>query len=144
MEKRKRIWKDRKRNFLGLPWTFTKYELDDGRLFITTGFFTTKEDEVRLYRITDISLRRSFWQKITGTGTIHCDSSDHTMGNFDIINIKHSRDVKEQLSELVEKARRDAKVYTGENLRGGIPAGAMEHPEPGPDGRHEDRPGDRP
>ena len=49
------IWKDRKRIFFGLPWTFTKYSISEDRLFISTGFFSVKEDEVRLYRIMDVS-----------------------------------------------------------------------------------------
>ena len=89
------VWKDRKRNFLGLPWTFTKYRLTKDRLFIITGLFNTREDEVRLYRITDTTMTRSFGQKLTGTGTIHCDSADQTMKNFDIKNIKHPREFKE-------------------------------------------------
>jgi len=28
----KLIWRARKRNFIGLPWTFTVYRLDDTRL----------------------------------------------------------------------------------------------------------------
>mgnify|MGYP000064782610 FL=1 len=49
------VWKDRKRTLFGLPWSFTKYSLSDDRLFISTGFLSTKEDEVRLYRIMDIT-----------------------------------------------------------------------------------------
>ena len=113
------LWKDRKRNFLGLPWTFTVYQLDEDRLFIDTGLFTTVEDDVRLYRITDISLRRTFWQKIIGTGTIHCDSADKTMREFDILNVKRSFEAKEMLSKLVEKARLANRVYAREDMHTG-------------------------
>lgn len=111
------IWHDRKRNFLGLPWTFTVYELDRDRLFIDTGILNSREDEVRLYRITDVSLTRSLWQRIIGTGTIHCDSSDHTLKNFDILNIKNAMEIKEKLSGMVEQARRENRVYTREDMR---------------------------
>lgn len=99
------IWSDRKRIFCGLPWTFTTYTLTSDRLFIETGMLGKHEDEVRLYRILDISLSRSLSQRIFGMGTIHCCSADKTMGDFDIINIKNPREVKEQLSELVERER---------------------------------------
>ena len=99
------IWSDRKRIFCGLPWTFTTYTLTSDRLFIETGVLGKHEDEVRLYRILDISLSRSFSQRIFGLGTIHCCSADKTMGDFDIINIKNPREVKERLSELVEHER---------------------------------------
>ncbi|MCM1498259.1 MAG: PH domain-containing protein [Clostridium sp.] len=105
------IWSDRKRTLFGLPLSFTKYALTKERLFIETGFLNKTEDEVRLYRIMDISLSRSFAQRIFGVGTIHCCSADKTMKDFDIISVKHPKEVKEQLSEFVE-AQRDAKRVT--------------------------------
>lgn len=99
------LWKDRKRIIFGLPWTFTKYSLSEDRFFVTTGFFTLHEDEVRLYRIMDISLKRNLWQRIFGLGTIFCCSADKTLRDFEIKNIKKSPEVKEMLSKLVEEER---------------------------------------
>lgn len=108
------IWKDRKRIFFGLPWTFTKYSISEDRLFISTGFFSVKEDEVRLYRIMDVSLERKLWQRMCGLGTIKCCSADKTMGDFEIKNIKKSREVKEMLSNMVEDERTKKKVSSRE------------------------------
>lgn len=108
------VWKDRKRTLFGLPWTFTKYSLSDDRLFISTGFLNTKEDEVRLYRIMDISLNRSLGQRMFGLGTIKCCSADKTLGDFEIKNIKKSKEVKEKLSEMVEDERNRKKVTSRE------------------------------
>ena len=110
------VWKARKRNGLGLPWTFTIYELSEDRLFITTGVLNKREDEVRLYRITDISLTKSLWQRILGMGTIHLDSSDKSMKNFELVNVKDSDTVKEQISQLVEAARIKNRVSARENM----------------------------
>ena len=104
------IWRARKRNFLGLPWTFTIYGFSEDRLYIKTGVLNTREDEVRLYRITDIGLERSLWQRIMGMGTIRLYSSDQSMGDFSLVNVKNSEDVKEQLSELIEKERENKRV----------------------------------
>lgn len=112
------VWRDRKRNWLGLPWTFTVYGLTEDRLFIKSGMLNIHEGEVRLYRILDLSLRRSFWQRIVGLGTIHVDSSDKTMKCFDIQNIKGCEEVKEQLSELVEKERDNKRVSSREFIGG--------------------------
>ena len=119
MSKRAVVWEDRKRNFLGLPWTFTKYSLTNDRLYINTGFLNSREDEVRLFRIMDMTLTRSLWQKLIGTGTIHCVSVDQTMKNFDIVNVKSPADVKEKLSVMVDKCRRENYVYTRENMSTG-------------------------
>ena len=108
------VWKERKQTLFGLPWSFTKYSLSDDRLFISTGFLSTKEDEVRLYRIMDISLKRTLGQRIFGLGTIKCCSADKTLGDFEIKNIKKSKDVKELLSEMVENERNRKKVTSRE------------------------------
>ena len=117
-EKKSYLWQSRKRNFLGLPWSFTKYSLDEERLYVNTGLFTSTEDEVRLYRITDVSLKRGLGQKLFGMGTIHCSSSDVTLQNFDIINIKHPKEVKDMLSKLVDDSRLRNRVYTSESVTG--------------------------
>ena len=110
------IWEDRMRNRLGLPWTFTRYGLDKERLFIDKGFFNMVSYEARLYRITDVSLTRTLWQRIIGTGTILVFSSDRSLGNFKIRNIKNSMIVKELLSQTVETERQSKRVYTRENM----------------------------
>ena len=113
----KELWSDRKRVvFFGLPLSFTKYRLTTNRLFVNTGFLTQREDEVRLYRITDVSLSRTLMQRIFGLSTIHCNSSDKTLGNFDIINVKDGENVKELLSQSVEEERMARRVYTRENM----------------------------
>ena len=108
------LWKDRKRTIFGLPWSFTVYELDEERLFIRAGFLTKKEDEVRLYRIMDVGLTRTFGQRIFKLGTIKCASADKSLGNFEIKNIKKSREVKEILSEHVEEQRDKKRVTNRE------------------------------
>ena len=112
------LWKDRKRTFLGLPWSFTKYRLSEDRLFIEKGFFKTIYDEVRLYRIMDMELTRTFGQRLFGLGTIHVFSSDKSHGDFDILSVKNSKFVKELLSQQVEK-QRDAKRVVNRELMGG-------------------------
>ena len=110
------IWRARKRNFLGLPWTFTVYGFSEDRLFIKTGILSTREDEVRLYRITDLSLVRSLWQRIMGMGTIRVYSADQSLREFEIKNIRDCESVKEQLSQLVEKERQAKRVTSREFL----------------------------
>ncbi|MCR4658348.1 MAG: PH domain-containing protein [Lachnospiraceae bacterium] len=113
-EKQNILWKDRRRTIFGLPWTFTKYSLTKERLFIEDGLFNTTEDEIRLYRVLDVKLTRGFFQKMFGLGTIQVASSDQSLHNFQIRNIKKSRDVKELLSELVEKQRNEKRVVNRE------------------------------
>lgn len=108
------VWKDRKRTFLGLPWSFTKYSLTEDRLFVQTGFFKTVENEVRLYRILDLRLERSLGQKMFGLGSVIVNSSDKNLGTFTLKNIKKSKYVKELVAELVEKERDEKRVVSRE------------------------------
>lgn len=110
------LWQDRKRPFLGLPLSFTKYILSEKSLLIKTGLLTTNEDEVRLYRIVDITLRRTLGQRILGIGTIICHSSDETLKKFEIKHIKKPAQTKELLSELIEKQRLANRVFSRENI----------------------------
>lgn len=112
------IWKDRKRILFGLPWTFTTYKLTDQKLLISKGLFSTTEEEIRLYRVMDVTHKRKFWQKLFGLGTIHCCSADHSTPEFDIMNIKNSYRVKEMLSDMVESERDRKRVSNREYMTG--------------------------
>lgn len=108
------VWQDRKRIIFGLPWTFTKYVLTKEKLLVQTGILNTKEEEVRLYRIMDVTLRRSLAQRMFGLGTIHCCSADKSTPEFDIKWIPDSAAVKEKLSGLVEAERMAKRVSSRE------------------------------
>lgn len=110
------LWSDRKRTFLGLPWSFTKYSMDEERLYIDKGFFKTTSDEVRLYRIMDVRLTRSLIQKMFGLGDIEVHSSDKTLRDFTIKSIKNPKDIKEMLSQNVEKQRDIKRVVNREMM----------------------------
>lgn len=98
------IWKDRKR-FLGMPLSFTRYAMSDDRLFFSVGFLSVRDEELLLYRVRDISLKRSLWQRIFGVGTVTIASSDKSTPTLLLKNIKHPLDVKELLHESVEESK---------------------------------------
>ncbi len=108
------LWQDRKRTIFGLPWSFTRYFITDEKVLLDIGFLSRTEEEIRLYRITDVTLKRSFSERIFGLGTIHCCSGDKSTPEFDIKHIKNSRETKEMLSDLVEKARNERRVAVRE------------------------------
>lgn len=114
VEKPQYKWMDRKRIIFGLPWSFTRYRLTDDKLIISTGLFSTKEEEIRLYRIMDITLQRTFGDKLWGLGTIHLCSSDKTTPEIDIKRIRQSSEVKEMLSDMIEVARKKNRVSSRE------------------------------
>jgi len=108
------VWKDRKRIIFGLPWTFTRYILTQEKLTIDTGFISRKEDEIRLYRILDITLQRPLTQRIWGLGTIHLNTADKSSPEIDIKRIKRAKEIKEMLSDMVEKERDEKRISARE------------------------------
>jgi hypothetical protein len=116
------LWMDRKRKTIfALPWSFTKYSLTPSRLFIQTGLFTAREDEVRLYRIKDISYTQSLGERFSNTGTLHVISSDATAPDIVLEHIKNAKKVKAVLSQAVEVSRRENGVRTSEVVGSGGP-----------------------
>ena len=108
------IWTDRKRIIFGLPWTFTKYILTKEKLLVETGILNKDQEEIRLYRIMDMTLKRSLWQRLFGLGTIHCCTADKSSPELDIKWSPDSENVKELLSDLVEAERMEKRVSSRE------------------------------
>ena len=107
------LWKDRKR-FLGMPLSFTRYALSEDRLFLSVGLLSIKDDELLLYRVRDISSKRSLWQRIFGVGTITVTSSDKSTPNLELKNVKKPMEVKEILHAQVEEMKIRRRVRIGE------------------------------
>ena len=113
------LWKDRKRYF-GMPISFTKYALSEDRLFISVGLLNIKDDEILLYRVRDIDTSRSLWQRLFGVGTVTVLSSDKSMPNLVLKNIKNPVEVKELIHTQVEEMKIRRRVRFGEIMGEGI------------------------
>lgn len=107
------LWKDRRRR-LGMPLSFTRYSLTDDRFFLESGFLSIKTEEILLYRVRDMSLERRLGQRIFGVGSIRLISSDKTMPELLIKNVKHPLEVKELIHRQVEEAKTKRRVRFGE------------------------------
>lgn len=102
-------WKDRKR-FLGIPCTFTKYTIENDRLYINTGLLKTEMNEVLLYRILDIKSSQKLFQKIFRVGNITLYCADQNNRTLELKNIKHPVQTHRLISSLVEDERRERNV----------------------------------
>ena len=103
------IWSDRKHH-LWFPLSFTKYTVKNERIYVDRGLFNTVSDQTLLYRITDIRLKRNFWQKIFGTGTVVLVSKVDADHELPLENIKNPKEVNEMLSDLIEESRHSKNV----------------------------------
>lgn len=107
------LWSDRKR-ILGMPISFTKYSLSKDRIFINTGFFNLNEEEILLYRILDVSLKLSFWQRIFRVGSVIVKSSDQSTPVLEIRNVKQPKEVKELIYKYSEEMKMARRIRVGE------------------------------
>lgn len=127
------IWQDRKR-YLGMPLSFTRYALSEDRLFLSIGFLNIKDDETLLYRVRDISVKRSLWQRIFGVGTVTVTSSDKSTPTLVLKNIKNPMRVKELLHTQVEDSKMRRRVRVGEIM------GRMDDDDDLTDDEYDDQP----
>ena len=117
------IWRDRKRTFCGLPWSFTTYILTETKFVTRTGFFNLDEDELDLYKVTDKKLRLPFWQRLVGCGTIIIYVRDTDTPEKEVRCVKKPRQVLAMLDKQIN-AERDRYNTRGRDLlaaMGGMP-----------------------
>jgi uncharacterized membrane protein YdbT with pleckstrin-like domain len=100
-------FKERKRlTFFGLPFTFTVYTVKDDMITIDKGFFNKEENDCFMYKVQDVTLKRSFGERIFGLGTIVCYTGDVTDAVLKLEHIKNAKAVKDFILEQSEVERR--------------------------------------
>jgi len=109
------LWHDRRRR-LGMPLSFTRYGLSEDRLFLEKGLLSTNFDEILLYRVRDISLKISLFQRLFGVGTITVQSSDKSLPTLELKNIKRPRETKELIHQTVEELKIARRMRVGETI----------------------------
>ena len=107
------IWHDRKR-ILGLPISFTRYALSEDRLFLKRGVINVKQEEIVLYRVRDLRVSVSLWQRLFGVGTVTVISTDKSIPELMLKNIRQPNEVKELIHEYVEKMKIARRMRVGE------------------------------
>ena len=109
-----------------MPISFTKYSFSENRLFIQRGFFKVVKDELLNYRILDVRLKKSFWQRIFKVGTIELSTADKSTPIILLENIKNPDRTRDALSSIAEKER-DEKRVLGKEMFGTANDGAIAH-----------------
>lgn len=108
-------WEGRKLWF-GLPFSFTKYRLEDDVIIKRQGFLSRSEEQTQLYRIVDIDMRQSLVDIICHTGTIKLISK---LGQEDCLLLEHIKNpetVKRLINKEVNKERQRNNIRVRENL----------------------------
>lgn len=91
--------------FFGLPFTFTKYTIQEDRVTITSGLLNTVENDCYMYKIQDVQHSASLAEKLFKLGTVTCFTGDTTHPVLQLLHIKNSKAVKEFVLRESEEAR---------------------------------------
>jgi uncharacterized membrane protein YdbT with pleckstrin-like domain len=116
------LWSDRKR-YLGMPISFTRYALSEDRLFTSIGLLNIKDEQLVLYRVRDINVRRTLWQRFFGVGSVTVLSTDTSTPQVTLESVRNPMDVKELLHRQVEESKKKNKGLVSELVGGPVPDG---------------------
>ena len=101
--------------FFGLPFTFTKYKVNERVITINSGLLNTTENDCYLYKVQDVELKTSLAERIFGLGTVACYTGDNTHPQLYLEHIRHAKEVKDYIlhaSEMARRKRRTSVSYT--------------------------------
>lgn len=102
--------------FFGLPFTFTKYTVNERVITINTGLLNTTENDCYLYNVQDVELKTSLAERIFGLGTVACYTGDNTHPQLYLSHIKHAKEVKDYILHASETARRKRRTLNTLNI----------------------------
>ena len=91
--------------FFGLPFTFTKYFVEEEILTVRQGLLKVVENDCYIYKIQDVEHSATLFERMFGLGTITCFTGDTTHPTLQLVHIKNSKEIKKYLLEQSEKMR---------------------------------------
>lgn len=90
--------------YFGFP-SFTRYKLTNQRLIIEEGFLTIRTNEIELFRVRDISVKKNIIERMFQMGDVALASTDVSNPLTILKNIKECEHVKDLIREAVRQQR---------------------------------------
>ncbi|MCM1113222.1 MAG: PH domain-containing protein [Muribaculum sp.] len=91
--------------FLGLPFTFTKYRIQEDMITVTSGLIRTTENDCYMYKVQDVEHTAGLMEKLFKLGTVICYTGDTTHPKLLLQHIRNSKEVKAFILKESEEAR---------------------------------------
>ncbi len=92
--------------FCALPWTFTTYKIREDVITIDSGFLNKEENDCYMYKVQDVRLTTTLFERIFGLGTVSCFTGDVTNRELVMEHVKNAKEIKDFILRASEDARR--------------------------------------
>ena len=102
--------------FLGLPFTFTVYEISDEYITTNRGFLNRTQDDCYMYKVQDVKYNATLIERMFGLGTVICYTGDVTDQKLELQHIRHAVEIKNYILAQSEKARIKRRTINMQNI----------------------------
>jgi hypothetical protein len=100
------VWSQRRRNWCRTALSFTTYHLSTEELGVESGIISQRFDTTKLFRIIDVTIRRSLLQRVFGLSTLVIHANDPSSNGVIVLsNVLNGFDVRKRLQAAVDDAR---------------------------------------
>lgn len=86
------------------------YEVTPDRIEWSRGVFDRRVDNIDMFRVIDLKLRRSLWECLLGIGTVRLTTKDESDPHFDFVKVHGCRDLYDVIKEAGLEADRTRNV----------------------------------
>lgn len=101
------VFEEKKRtSFLALPLYFTTYKIMEDMINRRKGLLNIVEDDMFMYKVQDVKMKKSFMERIFKLGTVICYTGDVTDHEFVFEHVRNPEAIKEYLMRQSEAERR--------------------------------------
>lgn len=87
-----------------------RYEVSNQRLIVEYGILNKHTEEIELYRVQDLSVERSFFDRLFGVGNIVIHTGDATSGTLVLFDIAEADKVKDVIRAASREERQRHRV----------------------------------
>jgi uncharacterized membrane protein YdbT with pleckstrin-like domain len=94
-----------------LKLKMTSYHISADRVEWSRGIFDRKVDNIDMFRVVDLKMRRSLFDCIVGIGTVGLITTDKTDPEFNFEKIKYPRRLYDIIKQASLKADREQGVF---------------------------------
>jgi hypothetical protein len=91
-----------------------RYSLTTDRLKVDSGMLRKKSESLDLWRVKDVSVKKSITQRTRGCGDVEVTSADASTPKLTLTWIKNPDEVAEQIRQVAREARKRHGVVTQE------------------------------